>query len=86
MVIHKNVDGADTIFTTMVGPLENNPLEKFLGVIRKGTFQAASEDSRWAYEPVSGIRTDIDPDGDSSNDGTSDEGIKYQDNPNYQEQ
>ena len=42
--------------------------------------------SRWAYEPVSDLWTDIEPDGDSSNNGSSYEGSKYQENPNYQEQ
>ena len=28
MVLHKNVDGADTIFSTMAGPLANNPYGK----------------------------------------------------------
>ena len=37
MVIHKHVYGADTIFSTMVGPLENNPLDKWIGVIRRGS-------------------------------------------------
>ena len=41
MVLYKNVDGVDTIFDTMAGPLINNPLEKLLGVIITGTYQAA---------------------------------------------
>ena len=61
-----------SIFYTMAGPLANNPLEKWLGVIRRGTYQAASEDSRWAYEPLSDIWPDIYPASDSSNDGSSD--------------
>ena len=43
MVIHKHVDGSDTIFFTMAGPLAKNPLEKWPGVIRRGTYQAASK-------------------------------------------
>ena len=73
-------------FYTMSGPLANNHLEKWLGVIRRGTYQAASEDRRWAYEPVSALWPDIDPDSDSSNDELSDEGSKYQENLDYQEQ
>ena len=49
MVLHKHVDGTDTIFSITAGPLYNNPLEKWLGVIRRGTYQADSEDSRWKY-------------------------------------
>ena len=53
VVLHKHVDGADTIFSTMAGPLAKNPLEKWLGVIIIGSYQAASEDIRWVYDPVS---------------------------------
>ena len=86
MVLHKHVDGADTIFSTMAGTLANNPLGKWLGVIRRGTYQAEYEDSRWAYEPVSDLWLDIDPGSDSSNDRSGDEGSKDQDNTDYQEQ
>ena len=37
MVLNKHVNGTETRFTTMSGPLVNNPLEKWLGVFRKGT-------------------------------------------------
>ena len=53
-------------------------------MIRRGTYQAASEDSRRAYEPLSDLWQDVDPDSDSSDDGSSDEGIKYQENPDDQ--
>ena len=49
MVLHKHVDEADTRFSTMEGPLTNNNFGGYLGVIRGGTYQAASEDIRWAY-------------------------------------
>ena len=55
MVIHKHVDGAGTILFTMEGPLTNNPLGKWIGLIRRGTYQAAPEDIRWAYEPLSDL-------------------------------
>ena len=86
MVIHKHVDGADIRFFTMEGPLENNPLGKWLGVIRRGTYQAEPEDSRWEYEPVPYLWPDIDPDSDSRNDGSSDEGSNDQVNLDDQEQ
>ena len=50
-------------------------------MIIRGTHQASSEDSRWVYEPVSDLWTDIEPANDSSDDGLSDEVSKYQDNP-----
>ena len=53
MVIHNHIDGADTIFSTITVPLANNPLVKWIGVIRRRTYQASYEDSRRAYEPVS---------------------------------
>ena len=37
MVIHKHMDGVDTRFSTMAGPLANNNLGKWLGLIRRGT-------------------------------------------------
>ena len=86
MVLHKHVDGEDTRFFTMAGKLANNPLLKWLGVIRRGTQQAASEDIRWAYELVSNLWPDIEPDSDSRDDGSSDEGRKDQENPDDQEQ
>ena len=49
-------------------------------MIRKGTYQAASEDSRWEYEPVSDLWPDIEPDSDSSDDVSRDKGSKYQEN------
>ena len=45
-------------------------LEKWIGVIRRGTYQAASEDSISEYEPVYNLWPDIEPDSDSCNDGS----------------
>ena len=86
MVLHKHVDGADIIFSTTAGPLANNNLEKWLGLIRRGTCQAAYEDIRWAYEPVSDLWPDIELDSDSSDGGPIDEGSKNQENLEDQEQ
>ena len=65
MVIHKYMDGVDTRFSTMAGPLANNNLGKWLGLIRRGTYQAASEYIRWAYEPLTYLWPDIEPNSDS---------------------
>ena len=46
MVLHKHVDGADTIFSTIAGLFANNQLRKWLGVIIIGTYQSTYEDSR----------------------------------------
>ena len=70
----------------MKGPLVKTRLEKLIGLIKRGTYQASSEDIRWAYEPVSDLWPDIEPVSDSSNDGSSDEVSKDQDNPDYQGQ
>ena len=80
MVIHNHVDGEDTKFYTMSGPLIKNPMGKCLAGIRRRSYQAAAEDSIWPYKPVSDLWPDIDPDSDSSFDGSSYEGSKYQDN------
>ena len=59
---------------------------KWLGVIRRGTYHAVSEDIRWSYEPVSDFWPDIEPDSESSDGGSSYEGIIYQENAEDQEQ
>ena len=69
MVVHKHLDGVDTIFAAMAGLLAKKYLEKWTGVVRRGTYQESSEDSRWAYEPVSDLWPDIDPDSDFNYDG-----------------
>ena len=53
MVLHNHLYVSYTRFSTMAGPFANNLLGKWLEVIRRGTYQIASEDIRWAYEPVS---------------------------------
>ena len=72
MVLHKHVDGADTTFTTMSGPLLNSPPVKWIGLIIKGSYQVVSEDRRWVYEPVPDLWTDIEPDDNYSVDGSRD--------------
>ena len=84
-MLKNHVDELDTIFANMAVPLANNILGEWLGVIRRGTYQEASEDSRWAYEPFYDLWTDIDTDGDSSDYGSSDKGIKDQEKLDDQE-
>ena len=86
MLLHKHVDVVDTRFSTTSVPLANNTLGKLVVVIRRGSYQAAAEDSRWAYETVSDLWPDMVTDSDSSVDGSSDEGGKYQKNLDDQEQ
>ena len=76
MVIHNNVDGAYTRFSAMSGPLANKNMLKWLVVIRRCTYQATSEDRRWAYELVSYLWPYVYYDSDYSDHGSSDEGIK----------
>ena len=45
-----------------------------------------AENTRWEYEPVYDLWPDIETDSDSKSDGSSDEGIKYQENPYDKEQ
>ena len=56
----------------------NKSVGKWLGVIRRGTYKAASKDSMWEYEPVSDLWPDIEPDSDSINNRSIYEGSKYQ--------
>ena len=51
---------------------------KWLGVIRRGSYQAEAEDRRWEYVPVSDFWPDIDPASNSSVDGWSEVGRKDQ--------
>ena len=53
-------------------------------MIRWSSYQASYEDTRWVLESVYDLWPDIYPDSDSSVDGSSDEGIKYQYNLDYQ--
>ena len=73
MVLHNHVDGSDTRFSFMYGPLVNNPLVKWLGVIIRGTYQSASENRRWEYEPVYDLCPYIEAYSDSISDGSNDE-------------
>ena len=49
-----------------------NPLDKWIGVIRRGYYQEADEDRIWSYEPVSDLWPYIEPYSDSSVDGSID--------------
>ena len=80
MVIHKHAYWADTIFSTMSGPLAKNPLRKWIGVIIRGNYKEASEDIRWEYEKFPYLRPDVELGSDSIYDGSSDEGVKDQEN------
>ena len=86
MVLHNHLEEADTIFSTILGLLVNNTLIKWIGVIRRGSYQAADEDIRWAYEPVSDLWPDIEPYSDSSVGGSGYKGSKYQDKLDDREQ
>ena len=84
MVLHKHVYGEDTRFSTIEEPLVDNPLEKCLGVIRRGTYQELNEDNRWEYKPVSDLWIYVEPGSDSSDDESSDERRKDHENPDSQ--
>ena len=86
MVLQNNVDGEDTIFTTMSVPLMKIPLRKWIEIIRRGAYQAESGEVRWEYELVSDLCPDLEPNSDSNDDGSSDKVIKDQGNPEDQQQ
>ena len=85
MVLHKNIDKADNRFATMTGLLANHPLEEWLGVIRRVTYQAGYKDSRWEYELVYDLLPGIEHTSVSSDDGSSDDRSKDQENTDDQE-
>ena len=41
IIPQNNIYGSDIGFITMIGILMNNPMEKWLVLIRKGTYEAA---------------------------------------------
>ena len=86
MVLQKYVYGPGTIFYTISVPLLKDTMGKWLGVIRRGTYQAAVGDIRWAYELVSYLWPDVEPDSDSSDDNSGDDGSKYRPNPDHHKQ
>ena len=55
-------------------------------MIRRGTYQADSKDSRWEYEPVYGLWLGIEPDNESSDGGSNDKISKDQENLEDKEQ
>ena len=80
LVLHNNVYVLDTIFFTMVRPLVDYMMRKWLEVIIRGTYQVVDEDIRWAYEKVSNLWIYVELVSDSSDDGSSGKGIKDQEN------
>ena len=68
---------SDLLWQRSYVTIGKNPLGKWLGVIKRGAYQASSEDSRWSYEPVSDLWPVIEPDSDSSDYGLSEEVSKY---------
>ena len=55
-------------------------------MIRRGSYQAEADSSIWAYETVSDLWPDMDPDSDYSDDCSREEEIKDRENLDYQEQ
>ena len=78
MVLHNNLYGEETIFSTMYGKLVINPLGKWLVLIRRGNYKSAAGYSRWSYEPVSYLWPDIYPDSDYSYEYPGYDIINYQ--------
>eukprot|EP00978_Attheya_sp_CCMP212_P011561 scaffold28579_cov50-Attheya_sp.AAC.2 len=79
LIFHKMADGADARIGLMEGPLVENALEKWLGVVRRGAYVKAQDDPEWAFEPLASMRTDelpatTDDDMDDGNDRGDDDG------------
>ena len=65
LILHRKADGADTRFSLLHGELAGTPLEKYLGVLKAGSYQQALPDKSWAYETLQSIWTeDVDEDDD----------------------
>ncbi len=65
LILHRKADGADTRFSLLHGELAGTPLEKYLGVLKAGSYQQALPDKSWAYETLQSMWTeDVDEDDD----------------------
>ena len=71
LVLHNPIDGADTRFYSLSVPLDTNPLDKWLEVIRRGSFQKSGAEKQWAYETVKKIFIEMVIKSDSINDNES---------------
>jgi hypothetical protein len=49
LVIHKRTDGADSRFAAIDNRLSDTPLQKWLGVLRHGSYRQAPDDADWAF-------------------------------------
>ena len=64
LIFHKHADGADTRFSLMGGDIAENALEKWLGVVRRGSYVKAEGDPNWAFEPLASMWSEDLPDDD----------------------
>ncbi len=65
LILHRKADGADTRFSLLHGELAGTPLQKYLGVLKAGSYQQALPDKSWAYETLQSMWTeDVDEDDD----------------------
>ena len=66
VVLHNHIDGVDTHFANISGPLAKNLLGVWLVLNLRGAYDAAAGNIMWAYEPVSEFWPDTDLVSDSS--------------------
>ncbi len=83
VVFPKLVDGADTRFASMNGPLVSNPLERWIRVTERGKYVKADQDENYAFEKVASIWDDEveepSSDEDSENEEDQDDTLDDQD-------
>ena len=84
VVLHNHIDGVDTHFANISGPLAKNLLGVWLVLIVRGAYDAAAGNIMWAYEPISEFWLVIDLVSDSSDKDSGEEKITDQDNSKYQ--
>lgn len=58
LVLHKMAYSADTRFLRMHGEFASNPLEKWLKILKQGSYQQANVNEKWAFEPLASMWSD----------------------------
>ena len=76
MVLH-SIDGNDTRFYPLSVPLDTNPLDKWLEVIRGVSYQKSGAEKQWAYESFKTLFIEMVIYSDSINDDESTVGYYY---------
>ena len=71
LLLHNPTDGVDTRFYYLSGPLDTEPLDKWLELIRRESYHKSGGEKQWACETVKKIFVEMVMKSDSINDNES---------------